>query len=131
MNYIKFMMMALMTCFMLNSCSNKKEFDSKSGKIKLNEYTDSISFTNFSEVNTEDSIVNIVNIVTPICKRSCKNPLTFIPRDVSIMDIQKDTIIVDLNFEAKNSFGVPGELIGHFVIANGIEIEDKRLIFDK
>ena len=124
------MMMALMMCFVFTSCDKGKKFNSKEGKIKLSEYQDSISFTNTSNIETEDSLVNLFRDLVPACKMSCKHPLTFIPRDFMVSNINNsDTTNIFVTFEAKNSFGVPGNLRGHFVYVNGTELEEKRFIY--
>jgi len=133
----------------LFSCSSKKEFNSKSGKIKLTDYTDSISFVNTdSSVNDSIKLKRIVDDVCYYSKVRVKNPLTFKPISVQISrDYLLDTTlsvdtnkpkftIVDLTFQASNSYGVPGLLTAYCPFklindtTNGV-IDEYSFIFEK
>jgi hypothetical protein len=118
------------------SCDTTKPFNSKEGKLKLPDYQDSISFSNENvKITTKDSIVNLLTEVLYHSKMSCKNRLTFLPKSVLISNknidgTESDTTYVFLKFEAKNSFGVPGELTGRFMFCNGKELEERRFIYE-
>lgn len=115
MNYIKLMMMALMTCLTLTSC-----FDKKSGTLVYKDEDSGVT-TNVTFENTDKSgwidKESLQTLLLKSCESSkskCKNPLTFKPINMKVnqsLMTKGVTNEVVLTFQCSNSLGVPGKII--------------------
>jgi hypothetical protein len=107
--------------FVITSCggnttekskTSEPVFNSEQGYVQIDKFDiDSLSFMNsVKELKSEDKIHSLVYMTCLFAEDNCQNELTFKPMDAFITKLGGDTILVNLTFEAQNSYGVPGKL---------------------
>jgi len=140
MKKIKLMLMSLIVCpILITSCnsSDVKEskstepiFNSEEGYVIVNKFgIDSLKFINsVKELKEEDKISSLIYMTCLFAESNCKNELTFKPLDAFILKNDGDTILVNLTFEAQNSYGVPGKLSAYVPFLNDEPLLETAII---
>lgn len=105
-------------------------FNSENGYIQVNKFgVDSLKFVNtVKELKSEEDIQSLVYMTCLFAEDNCKHELTFKPIDAFIMKDKGDTMLVNLTFEAQNSYGVPGKLSAYVPYVNGEPILENAIV---
>jgi hypothetical protein len=137
MKNLKLMMMTLMMSLMFMSCDTSisekvSDFNPYNGHFIFTNFNgrDSVTFNNSSDVKIEQKLRDLVFNTCLEAKSVSKNPLTFKPKR-ALISKSNDTITVFLDFQASNSFGVPGELVTVCKFIDGNLLDDKSISFER
>jgi hypothetical protein len=103
-----------------------KNFNPKKDVLVFESNT--VPFENSDPKRTKfEELDKIFQIACSKAKADCANPLTFKPNSAKFTR-EGDVTLITLNYQASNSFGVPGEVIGEcrFKFNNFIEFTSKE-----
>ena len=118
--------LSILLLIIASSIFGCENFNSKKGNLTF-ENTE-VPFENFDLKRTKfEELDKIFQIACSKAKADCAHPLTFKPISV-IFNRKGDETIITLNYQASNSYGVAGEVIGEctFKFNNFVKFTSKE-----
>lgn len=111
--FLLLLILSLLACNKLKSVNNMEVENGHGDKTKVTVFlTD-----NLDKTMSKDEVIRLVELASRQAELRCKHSPTYIPKTFTVSQ-KSDTLQVNVNFEASNSFGVSDSEFGFFSYLN-------------